>query len=51
MKKKNKGQLVAIIALLCCTLALLGAAIALALSSGSGNSKDTLPNEEWTSNY
>lgn len=51
MKKNNKGQLVAIIALACCALMLLGAAIALALSGSSGESKDSTPESEWTQNY
>lgn len=50
-KKNNKGQLVVIIALACCALALLGAAIALALSGGTSNPKDSTPDKEWTENY
>ena len=59
MKKKNSKntiQLVAIIALLCCTLTLLGVGIWLGVTGGSG-----LPNnqsnpvrtsdDEWTKNY
>ena len=50
-KKNNKGQLIIIIALGCCVLALLGAAIALALSGGESKPKDSTPDNEWTQNY
>ncbi len=51
MSKNSKGQLIAIIALICCTLVLVGAAIALALSgTGKDTPKDT-NSEEWTQNY
>ena len=51
-KKNNKGILIAIIALVCCVLALLGTAVVLALS-GADDSTPTKSNSEmeWTSNY
>ena len=50
-KKNNKGQLIIIIALACCVLALLGTGLALALSGGTSNPKDSTSEQEWTQNY
>ena len=49
--KNKKIQLIAIIAMICCSLALVGAAIALALSGNTDTPKDSIPEEEWTQNY
>ena len=50
-KKNSKAQLVIIIALICCSMALVGVAIALGLSGGGKPAKDSTPQDEWTQNY
>ena len=51
MSKNKKGQLVAIILLICCTFVLLGAAIALAVSGASNDTPKDSNSAEWTQNY
>lgn len=51
--KNIKGQVIVIIVLVCCALALFGTAIGLALSDGNDKpAKDSsTTSEEWTQNY
>ena len=55
--KKNTTQLIVIIALICCTLTLLGVGIWLGVTDGNKGNKPTTPinsvedDEDWTNNY